>query len=66
MVNPVEMSLHKKSKRFDIAFDDGSSYSFTFEFLRVFSPSADVTGRQARRRRAGRRAHGPLRPALYL
>ena len=44
MVNPVEMSLHKKSKRFDIAFYDGSSYSFTFEFLRVFSPSADVTG----------------------
>lgn len=41
---PVDMSLHKKSKRFDIAFDDGQSFSFSFEFLRVFSPSAEVTG----------------------
>ena len=44
MVFPVDMSLHKKSKRFDIAFDDGQSFSFSFEFLRVFSPSAEVTG----------------------
>lgn len=44
MAFPVEMSLHKKSRRFDIAFDDGRSFSFPFEFLRVFSPSADVTG----------------------
>ncbi len=41
---PVDMSLHKKSKRFDIAFDDGKKFSFTIEFLRVYSPSADVTG----------------------
>ena len=27
MVFPVDMSLHKKSKRFDIAFDDGQSFS---------------------------------------
>ena len=32
MVFPVDMSLHKKSKRFDIAFDDGQSFSFSFEF----------------------------------
>lgn len=44
MAFPVDISLHKKSKRFDIAFDDGSSFSFPFEFLRVFSPSAEVTG----------------------
>ncbi len=44
MAFPVEMSLHKKSRRFDIAFDDGQSFSYSFEFLRVFSPSADVTG----------------------
>ena len=44
MLTPVDMSLHNKSRRFDIAYEDGSSYSFTFEFLRVFSPSADVQG----------------------
>lgn len=44
MLTPVDMSLHNKSRRFDITFDDGRSYSFTYEFLRVFSPSADVQG----------------------
>lgn len=38
------MSLHQASRRFDIAFDDGTSYGFSFEFLRVFSPSAEVQG----------------------
>ena len=44
MLVPVDMSLHNKSRRFDIAFDNGRSYSFSYEFLRVFSPSADVQG----------------------
>ena len=44
MALPVEMSLHKKSRRFDISFDDGSNFAFSFEFLRVFSPSAEVQG----------------------
>ena len=44
MLFPTEMSLHKKSRRFDIAFDNGKSFAFPFEFLRVFSPSAEVTG----------------------
>ena len=44
MLFPVDMSLHKKSRRFDVAFDNGAQYSFTFEFLRVFSPSAEVQG----------------------
>ena len=44
MAFPVDMSLHKKSRRFDISFDDGSSFSFPYEFLRVYSPSAEVTG----------------------
>ena len=44
MAFPVDMSLHKKSRRFDISFDDGSSFSFPSEFLRVSSPSAEVTG----------------------
>ena len=41
---PVDMSLHNKSRRFDIAFDDGAEYRFSYEFLRVFSPSAEVQG----------------------
>lgn len=32
---PVDMSLHNKSRRFDIAFDDGAEYRFSYEFLRV-------------------------------
>ena len=44
MLIPTDMSLHSKSRRFDITFDNGSSYSFSYEFLRVFSPSAEVQG----------------------
>lgn len=34
MVFPVDMSLHKKSKRFDIAFDDGhDSGIYSWEYL---------------------------------
>ena len=41
---PVEMSLHKVSRKFAIAYEDGRRFEFPFEFLRVFSPSAEVTG----------------------
>ncbi len=41
---PVDMSLHSKSRRFDISFDDGAEYHFSYEFLRVYSPSAEVQG----------------------
>lgn len=44
MLFPTDMSLHKKSRRFDITFDNGKHFEFSFEFLRVFSPSAEVTG----------------------
>ncbi|MDY6010016.1 MAG: DUF971 domain-containing protein [Duodenibacillus sp.] len=44
MLFPVDMQLHKVTRRFDITFDNGASYSFPIEFLRVFSPSAEVTG----------------------
>lgn len=44
MIFPTDMSLHKKSRRFDITFDNGRQYAFSYEFLRVFSPSAEVTG----------------------
>ena len=33
---PVDMSLHNKSRRFDIAFDDGAEYRFSYEFYAFF------------------------------
>ena len=41
---PVEIKLRKKSGLLVVTFDDGSEFSFTFEYLRVHSPSADVKG----------------------
>lgn len=44
MTIPVEIKLHKKSKQLEITFDDGNSYQLSCEYLRVFSPSAEVRG----------------------
>lgn len=41
---PTEIKLHQKSHLLEIAFDDGRSFKLSFEFLRVFSPSAEVRG----------------------
>ncbi len=41
---PTEIKLHQKSRRLEIAFSDGRSFSLSYEFLRVFSPSAEVRG----------------------
>ena len=47
MTIPTEITLHQKSKTLEIAFDDGARYSLPFEFLRVYSPSAEVRGHGA-------------------
>ena len=47
MTLPTEITLHQKSKTLEIAFDDGARYSLPFEFLRVYSPSAEVRGHGA-------------------
>lgn len=44
MPQPTEITLHKTSRRLEIAFDDGARFQLPFEFLRVFSPSAEVRG----------------------
>jgi len=44
---PIELKLRKASAVLEIAFDDGFSASLTAEFLRVHSPSAEVTGHSA-------------------
>ena len=41
---PVEIDLHQVSRVLDVAFDDGRSFSMPCEYLRVFSPSAEVRG----------------------
>lgn len=39
---PVEINLHQKSRALEIKFDDGSHFTLPCEYLRVFSPSAEV------------------------
>lgn len=51
---PTEIKLHKQSKVMEIAFDDGFRCNLPFEFLRVFSPSAEVRG------------HGPGQETLQV
>jgi len=41
---PTEITLHQKSRMLEIAFDDGGRYMLPAEFLRVWSPSAEVRG----------------------
>ena len=51
---PTEIKLHQKSRILEIAFDDGKRYSLPCEYLRVFSPSAEVRG------------HGPGQEVLQV
>jgi len=51
---PTEISLHQVSRVLDIAFEDGRRYSLPVEYLRVFSPSAEVRG------------HGPGQEVLQV
>ena len=41
---PVEIRLKQAEKALEIDFDDGSSFRFPAELLRVESPSAEVQG----------------------
>ena len=43
-LTPTEIKLHQKSRVLEIAFSDGRTFLFPYEFLRVFSPSAEVRG----------------------
>jgi DUF971 family protein len=40
----TELNLHRQSRVLEISFDDGSHYNLPCEFLRVYSPSAEVQG----------------------
>jgi DUF971 family protein len=41
---PVSIILHQKSRAMEVAFADGSAFRLPYEFLRVYSPSAEVRG----------------------
>lgn len=41
---PTELTLHQASKCLEIAFEDGARFSLSCEYLRVYSPSAEVRG----------------------
>lgn len=41
---PTEIKLHQKSRTLEIQFDNGRNFSLSCEYLRVYSPSAEVRG----------------------
>ena len=41
---PTDIKLRTASRLLEVAFDDGSRFELSFEYLRVFSPSAEVRG----------------------
>ena len=51
---PTEIKLHQASRKMEIAFSDGARFELPFEFLRVYSPSAEVRG------------HGPGQETLQV
>lgn len=42
--SPTALTVHKQSRTLEIAFDSGETFQLPFEFLRVYSPSAEVRG----------------------
>jgi DUF971 family protein len=51
---PTEIKLHQVSRQMEISFDDGKRFELSYEFLRVYSPSAEVRG------------HGPGQEVLQV
>jgi len=53
-MKPTEINLHQVSRVLELSFDDGSNFKLPAEYLRVYSPSAEVTG------------HGPGQEVLQI
>jgi len=51
---PTEIKLHQQSHLMEVAFNNGDRYEFSYEYLRVYSPSAEVRG------------HGPGQETLQV
>ncbi len=47
---PVEIRLSKDRRTLAVAFDNGEAHALAAEFLRVFSPSAEVQGHSPEQR----------------
>ncbi len=41
---PTDIKLRTASRLLEVTFDDGRKFELPFEYLRVFSPSAEVKG----------------------
>ena len=53
-MRPSSIKLRTKSRLLEVTFDDGVTFELPFEYLRVYSPSAEVRG------------HGPGQETLQL
>jgi DUF971 family protein len=51
---PTDIKLRQQSRIMEITFDDGRRFDLPYEYLRVFSPSAEVRG------------HGPGQEVLQV
>jgi len=51
---PTDIRLHQKSRVLEVFFDDGAHFRLPCEYLRVYSPSAEVRG------------HGPGQEVLQV
>jgi len=51
---PIDIKLHQNSRMLEISFEDGKRFNMPCEYLRVYSPSAEVRG------------HGPGQEVLQL
>ena len=43
-IRPTEIKLHQASRFLEVAFEDDTRFQLPCEYLRVFSPSAEVRG----------------------
>lgn len=41
---PTEIKLHQKSRLMELTYADGRRFELSYEFLRIYSPSAEVRG----------------------
>ena len=51
---PTEIKLHQASRVLEVTFSNGRAFKLSYEFLRVYSPSAEVRG------------HGPGQETLQI
>jgi DUF971 family protein len=54
MPHPTDIKVRNRSRLLEVTFDDATRFELPFEYLRVYSPSAEVRG------------HGPDQETLQL